>query len=296
MRSQRILLSTLNAKYIHASLGLRYLLANLGSLRPQALLMEFDINQRPIEVAESILAQDPGIVGLGLYIWNVSATTELIAILKRIRPELIVVVGGPEVSHETEASQAAGLADYVIQGEGDMAFPELCRQLLAGSPPSGKLIPGGTPDLAGVALPYEEYSAEDIQHRLVYVEASRGCPFSCEFCLSSLDPRVRRFSLPALLEAMERLIARGVRHFKFVDRTFNIDVETGLGILTFFRERIVPGLLLHFEMVPDRFPPQLRDMVRTFPAGSLQFEVGIQTWNPEVAERIQRRQDYSRTQ
>jgi len=126
---------------------------------------------------------------------------------------------------------------------------------------------------------------------VIYVEASRGCPFKCEFCLSSLDVPVRNVPLETFLPAMDRLYSRGVRHFKFVDRTFNLNLNIGRSILDFFWQRYEPGLFLHFEMIPDRLPEALREPIRRFPPGALQFEVGIQTFNDEVAARISRRQD-----
>ena len=122
----QIVLTTLNARYIHAAFGLRYLLANLGPLRQQACLVEFDLQQRPLEVVESILAQDPQIVGLGVYIWNVSQATEVLAALKRVRPQVTVVLGGPEVSYETEEQEIVRLADYVIHRRGGF---EICGGL-----------------------------------------------------------------------------------------------------------------------------------------------------------------------
>jgi radical SAM superfamily enzyme YgiQ (UPF0313 family) len=289
-----IVLATLNAKYIHASFGLRYLLANLGELKERAALVEFTIDQRPLEIAERILAHQPRIVGLGVYIWNVTPTTELVAVLKKIRPDLIVVLGGPEVSYETEQQEIVRIADYTITGEGDMAFAALCRDLLAGRPAPAKIIAARLPDFAQLALPYDEYTDDDIAHRLIYVEASRGCPFSCEFCLSSLDIPVRQVPLEPFIGALDRLIARGVRHFKFVDRTFNLNLAVSRRILEFFLQRLHPGLFLHFEMVPDRMPPELRTLLARFPAGQMQLEVGIQTFNPEVAALISRRQNYAK--
>jgi radical SAM superfamily enzyme YgiQ (UPF0313 family) len=289
-----IVLATLNAKYIHASFGLRYLLANLGELRPRAVMEEFIINQRPLDIAEKILAHNPRIVGLGVYIWNVTLTTELVALLKKIRPDLIVVLGGPEVSYESDQQEIVRLANYTITGEGDLAFAELCRQLLAGSHPTSKIIPAPLPDFTKLALPYDEYTTDDIAHRLIYVEASRGCPFSCEFCLSSLDIPVRQAPTDIFLASLDRLLERGVLHFKFVDRTFNLNLAVSRRILEFFLERLKPGLFLHFEMVPDRLPPELRELIARFPAGMMQLEVGIQTFNAEVATLISRRQDYVR--
>jgi radical SAM superfamily enzyme YgiQ (UPF0313 family) len=286
-----IVLATLNAKFCHPAFGLRYLLANLGDLRSRAGLLEFDLNQRPLEIAERVLALQPRIVGLGVYIWNVSLTSEVVAVLKRLRPDLLVVLGGAEVSYETDSQPIVRLADYTVAGEADLAFPALCRALLAGDRPSGKIIAAPPPDLARLALPYAEYDARDLTQRLVYVEASRGCPFECEFCLSSLDIPVRQFPLPAFLDAMNDLLQRGARRFKFVDRTFNLNLNLCKEVLEFFRSRLMPALFLHFEMVPDRLPPPVRELARLFPPGTLQFEVGIQTFNPEVARRVHRRQD-----
>src|SRR4051794_25718386 len=130
-----IVLTTLNAKYIHAAFGLRYLLANMGDLQPRTRLVEFDINQRPLDIAEVLLANNPRIIGFGVYIWNVAETTEVIAAIKRVRPEIQIILGGPEVSYETDEQQIVKLADFVITGEADLEFAQLCRRLLAGQPP-----------------------------------------------------------------------------------------------------------------------------------------------------------------
>lgn len=289
-----IVLATLNAKYIHAAFGLRYLLANLGDLQPRSALLEFDINQRPLDIVESLLAQEPRILGLGVYIWNVAETTEVIAALKRIRPGLIVVLGGPEVSYETQDQPIVHLADHVITGEADLKFAEICRQLLAGERPAAKVIPAPLPEFSQLALPYDFYTDQDVAHRVIYVEASRGCPFSCEFCLSSLDIPVRQVPLPRLLEHLQRLLDRGVNQFKFVDRTFNLNLNVSSTLLRFFLERHRPGLFLHFEMIPDRLPEALREIIARFPPGALQFEVGIQSFNDDVCELISRRQDVAR--
>jgi radical SAM superfamily enzyme YgiQ (UPF0313 family) len=289
-----IVLATLNAKYIHAAFGLRYLLANLGSLRPAASIAEFDINQRPLEIAEVLLARNPKIIGLGVYIWNVVQTTQLLGAIKTVRPDIVVVLGGPEVSYETEGQHIVALADYVICGEADLKFAVLCQELLSGKRPATKIIQAEPPELSNLALPYDLYDDQDIAHRVLYVEASRGCPFTCEFCLSSLDIPMRQVPLTLLLEALQRLLDRGVRQFKFVDRTFNLNLNVSRALLEFFLERHRPGNFYHFEMIPDRLPPGLREIIARFPPGSLQFEVGIQTFNEEVAALISRRQNYAR--
>ena len=229
-----IVLSTLNAKYIHCAFGLRYLLANLGELKPRACIIEFEINHRPTDIAEILLAQNPKIIGLGVYIWNASQTTELVATLKRLRPEVTIILGGPEVSYETETQPIAQIADHVITGEADLKFGELCEQLLAGQKPAGKVIAAPVPEFSQLQLPYDLYNDDDVAHRIIYVEASRGCPFTCEFCLSSLDIPVRQAPLPSLLNHLSRLLDRGVKQFKFVDRTFNLNIATSKAILEFF--------------------------------------------------------------
>src|SRR5258707_2928982 len=150
------------------------------------------------------------------------------------------------------------------------------------------------PNFDQLALSYELNCEHDVANRINYVEASRGFPFSCEFCLSSLDIPVRQVPLPRLLEALQNLLDRGVKHFKFVDRTFNLNVAISKTILEFFLERYQPGHFFHFEMVPDRLPDQLREVIAKFPLGALQFEVGIQTFNEEVGQLIKRRQNYAR--
>ena len=289
-----ILLTTLNAKYIHAAFGLRYLFANLGPLQSRSCLVEFDINQRPLDIAERLLAHNPKIIGFGVYIWNVAPTTEVIAAIKRVRPEIKIILGGPEVSYEIENQPIVQLADHVITGEADLKFAEVCGQLLAGKPPANKIIPAELPEFSRIALPYDLYTDDDIAHRIIYIEASRGCPFTCEFCLSSLDIPVRQVPLPVLLGQMQRLLNRGVKQFKFVDRTFNLNATTSKSILEFFLERYQPGHFFHFEMIPDRLPEALREVIAKFPSGALQFEVGIQTFNETVGALISRRQNYEK--
>jgi len=294
-----IILTTLNAKYAHCAFGLRYLMANLGELQPRARLLEFDINQRPIDVVETILRHEPRIVGIGLYIWNATQSLQLIADLKRLQPDLTIILGGPEASYECDQQEIVRLADHVITGEADFAFAELCREILqspAPRPPRPHIISPALPDFDRLALPYELYTDTDIAHRVIYVEASRGCPYECEFCLSSLDVPVRHAPLEAFLAAMQRLLDRGASQFKFVDRTFNLNLNTSAAILRFFLERYRPGLFVHFEMIPDRLPQALREPIQQFPPGALQFEVGIQTFNEDVARLISRREDNARAE
>jgi radical SAM superfamily enzyme YgiQ (UPF0313 family) len=290
-----IVVATLNSRYSHASLGLRYLLANMGELQPQTRLLEFIISQRPIDIVEKLLSEQPRIIGLGVYIWNIEETTKVVAMLKAAAPEIVVVLGGPEVSYETDEQPIVQLADYVITGWGDVSFPALCHELMRGKRPAEKILPGIQPPLDQILLPYRFYTEEDLANRLIYVEASRGCPFKCEFCLSSLDKTAWPFDLDAFLAEMKSLYDRGARQFKFVDRTFNLNIKASLRVLEFFLERMDDKLFLHFEVIPDHLPDKLKEAILRFPPGSLQFEVGIQTFNPEVQALINRKQDNSKS-
>ena len=238
-KTAAIVLATLNAKYIHASLGLRYLLANMdqyggAGLREQTQLREFVIGQPAARMVEELLALQPQVIGLGIYIWNVVETTQVVRLLKTLRPDIRIVLGGPEVSHEIEQQEICRLADHVITGWGDVSFPKLCRALLDGPQPLMKVIAGEQPALETLAFPYREYTAEDLAQRLLYVEASRGCPFKCEFCLSSLDKTAWAFDLELFMVEMDALYRRGARNFKFVDRTFNLKVDFSVRSCSFF--------------------------------------------------------------
>jgi hypothetical protein len=356
-----IVLTTLNARYAHASFGLRYLLANLRELSDRAQMLEFEIKQPIDKIVAKILEANPKIVGIGVYIWNVAPATELVRSLKQLRPDVTVILGGPEVSYETDVQPIIDLADYVVTGEADLAFAAVCRKVLAREHLSAKVIAAELPEFAAggsakrlalasdsinrIELPYDLYNETDIVNRVVYVEASRGCPFKCEFCLSSLDVPVRNVPLDDFLPAMQRLLDRGLRQFKFVDRTFNLNLNISRRILEFFLDwmerdeslasssplppgesrvrsndekpslshelkgepaRISPlpqpspggrgsgrvgksasrDLFLHFEMIPDRLPDALRELIRAHqpPSGR-----GQNRRQPPLAARPNRR-------
>ena len=311
-KTHRIILCTLNAKYIHASLGLRYLLANMkrhGSpdLADETLIVEYTLARQTQQMVEDLLGKlgpvqsdQVQIIGFGVYIWNVLQTTELVRQLKLTRPSIKIVLGGPEVSHEIEQQDIVQLADHVITGWGDVTFPKLCMALVYGPKPLMKVMPGEQPPMDQIELPYVHFSDDDLAHRVLYVEASRGCPFKCEFCLSSLDKTAWAFELEPFLNELDILYKRGARNFKFVDRTFNLKIESSIQILQFFLDRMATdasdNLLVHFEVIPDHLPDRLKAMISQFPLGVLQFEVGIQSFNEEVQKLISRRQDNAQTE
>lgn len=286
-----IILTTLNARYIHSAFGLRYLKANLGELENECEIIEFTIHERPIDIAERLLSRQAKIIGFGVYIWNVEEITKTISIIKQVSPETIVVAGGPEVSYEQQQQEICQLSDYVIAGAADLSFRDLCQQLLNDQTSVDKFIPQLPVKLDDIKFPYHLYNDNDVAHRVIYVEASRGCPFKCEFCLSALDKTAWPFDLDQFLEQMDILYQRGVRHFKFVDRTFNLKIDSSIRILEFFLKRMDEELFLHFELIPDHLPERLKEVIARFPPHSLQFEIGVQTFNPETQSLISRKQD-----
>jgi len=290
-----IVLTTLNARYMHTAFGLRYLYSNLDELQTSTCLEEFTIQQRPIDIVEKLLKHNPRIIGFGVYIWNVTEVTKTVELLKQVSPDTIIVLGGPEVSFPPDSPAVVDIADYIAMGAAEKSFRELCRLILSGNKPVEKYIQSDELPLDQLALPYQYYSDEDIKNRLIYVEASRGCPYKCEFCLSSLDKTSKPFELPVFLKEMDKLYQRGARNFKFIDRTFNLKVSSSIAILEFFLERMTDDLYLHFEVVPDNLPDKLKEVIQKFPEHALQFEIGVQTFDENIQTLISRKQNNKKT-
>lgn len=293
----KIALVTLNSTYQHSSFGLRYLKANLRELEGECRIFEYTIQKPANLIAKEVLESNPSIIGFGVYIWNTSQTLKVIKEIRTINPSVLIVLGGPEVSYESESQEICQISDYVIKGEADFSFYQFCSDiLLNNTKPTQKFISSSLPDITKIRLPYYLYTDDDIKNRTVYVEASRGCPYKCEYCLSSLDKSVRNFPIEAFLDELQVLINRGTRQFKFIDRTFNLSPTISAAILNFFLKQMDLGLFLHFEMVPDRLPDELKNLIVQFPAGSLQFEIGIQTLNPTVANLVSRKNDLAKVE
>jgi hypothetical protein len=314
-----ILLATINAKWIHPSLALRLLKANLGPLTQDCRIIEFALRQPLREKIEPVLEARPRILGFSVSIWNHTATLELLKELRKMwgepqknltqkhedtkaqrkkKPENgenkrpFIVLGGPELSYLPQTAEIFRYADYYIKGEGEIAFRELCAAILNGTQPVNNDELQQV-DITEIKTAYHLYTDEDVRKKLIYVEASRGCPFGCEFCLSACGstnfPRVREFPLEPFLAEMDDLIRRGAKTFKFLDRSFNLNIERARQIMNFFLERMTERpFTVHFEMIPSRFPPELIETLSRFPPGSLRLEIGIQTLNREVSARIGR--------
>jgi radical SAM superfamily enzyme YgiQ (UPF0313 family) len=284
----RIVLVALNARYIHPSLGARSLLANLGPLASEAVLVEALASDRPLDVVERVLALGPRVVGLGVYVWCADAAARVVALLKRVAPDVVVVVGGPELLGDPEGHPAAQEADVRVVGEGEHAFHEVCARVLAGQGPGPRVVQAPPPDPATLALPDAAYTDHDLAHRFVYVETTRGCPGRCAFCVSACGPGLRRFPLAAVQGSLGRLFDRGALGFKLVDRSFNADARRAEAVLRFLLGRWREGMHLHLEWLPERAPERLLGLLAAFPRGAVQVEVGVQTWDPEVSAAVDR--------
>lgn len=265
----------------------------MGKLKAKTRLLEYTIHDSEEKIVKGWLKKKPLILGLGIYIWNIEKIRRNIHILKSIHPDIIIIAGGPEISYGVDKNLES-LLDFIIPLEADLAFAQLCTRILNGCLPGQKIYQHGEPDVNKIELPYELYSSEDIKNRKIYLEASRGCAFKCQFCLSSLDKGVRTFDLEKILNEIRKLYLRGARQFKFVDRTFNLNINYSKSILSFFLSEFEKqDYFLHFEVIPDRLPDDLKDLLSQFDPGVLQLEAGIQTLNSIVSKNIDRRQNNS---
>ena len=300
-----ILFVACNARYSHVAFSLKTLRANLPApLHDRSSILEFTIQNDPTEAAYAILRQRPRVVGLSVYLWNIAFMRQVMEILHGTHPEVAVFVGGPEIAAPESRMDDAlfALATHVIVGEGEEITAALCAKYLhedlairpeVAAITAQKIIRAPRIDVATLVLPYDEYTDEDLAHRILYVETSRGCPYRCAFCLSSRDKPLRFFPMDALRAAFAKLLSRGARSFKFLDRTLNASLGRAIEILEFFlpyRDEVS----LHFEMVPHEIPARLLDMLAQYPAGAIQIEFGVQTLTQSVADRIHRMLDADR--
>jgi anaerobic magnesium-protoporphyrin IX monomethyl ester cyclase len=308
----KVVLSTLNAKFIHTSLALRCLKAFSGD-RFDIDIAEYTIKDPAMNIASDLYGRNPDVVGFSCYIWNIEETITVVNMLRKIKPELKIVLGGPEVSYDTEQwMERLPDVDFIVVGEGEETFDHLLTEIQGAGKyhmvfglayrkvrESGTeiLITPPRPKLNLNELPSPHRFPEDIPNlgsRVVYFETSRGCPFSCQFCLSSIEVGVRYFDMERTKSDILYLIDNGAKLIKFVDRTFNIKRDYALEMFRFLIENH-RGTVFQFEITADIMRPEVLDyLAEHAPPGIFRFEIGVQSTNDPTNLAVQRRQNWSK--
>lgn len=301
----KTILTTLNAKYIHTSLALRWLYV-ANKERCDITFKEYTIKETPEHVAEELLSVGCDILGLSVYIWNVNQMGTLIRLLKQRNPELVIIVGGPEVTYEPEHFLDIWDIDYVIRGEGEFVLGDLIGAIENGACTvmpgvssrnhlSGTILQADLEQLSRLPSPYRlDEDRGHLVNRLVYFETSRGCPYQCQYCLSSLEKGVRYFPEAYIRENLSYLIQAGARQIKFLDRTFNLNKKHTRMVFDFLIEHVRENLSCQFEIYADLLTNELIDDLNTrLPAHYFRFEIGIQSTYEPTNTAVNRKQDFS---
>lgn len=313
-RNMNILLSTLNAKFIHSSLALRYLRSYAQATFPTIELVEYTINDVTLNIVADIYKREPDVVAFSCYIWNIRETLDVIRNLKKVCPDVPVILGGPEVTYDADFwMKKHPQIDVIAIGEGEQTFLELLQAYqeakVTGQPPRLRDVAGiayrdqehvrfsmpraQIEEMDTIPSPYQDH-LDELNNRVVYFEASRGCPFKCQYCLSSIEDGVRYFSLERVKEDLLRLINHGVKTIKFVDRTFNINKKYALEIFQFLIDNH-NGTVFQFEITADILRADVLDfLTENAPPGVFRFEIGVQSTNDETNRLVQRIQRFDR--
>ncbi|OCS87501.1 B12-binding domain-containing radical SAM protein [Caryophanon tenue] len=305
----KIVLSTLNAKYIHTNLALRYL---KGALLPQyeSEMAEYTIKDPAFNIVSDLFQKNPDIVGFSCYIWNIEETIKVIRMLRTVLPEVKIIVGGPEVSYDVhDWLKKIPEVDFIVMGEGEVSIVELIEHIdgkreLADVrgicySEDGKMRIHAQPpkvDLRELPSPFRfEEDKKELGKRIQYIETSRGCPFSCQFCLSSIEVGVRYFNREKIKEDIRYLMNNGARTIKFVDRTFNISRSYAMEMFQFLIDEHQPGVVFQFEITADIMRPEVIQFLNdNAPKGLFRFEIGVQSTNDLTNELVKRRQNFQK--
>ena len=303
-----VVLSTLNSKFIHSSLALRYLKA-YGEVHGQAYdIVEYTINMPVLHILSDITEHDIDVLGFACYIWNIEMTLHVVDMVKAVRPDIKIVLGGPEVSFTAdELLERCPNIDYIVQGEGEEAFHALVTALQLGNDGLDPVIPGvrgrrdgsilgsaeavEVRDLSTIPFPYTEEDMDDLEHKIIYYESSRGCPFSCQYCLSGNKNTVRFFPQERTLKELQWFIDHGVKQVKFVDRTFNCAPHHHRPLMEFMRDSDT-DMNFHLEMEPELMTEWETNILCETPPGRIQIEVGVQSTHKKTLDAINRYNDW----
>ncbi len=300
----KVLLSTLNAKYIHVNLAIR-LLYQLNKTREGLSWNEFTIKESPEDIARYCEAYD--LVAFSCYIWNIKQTLNAARKIKEWYPHIKILLGGPEVSYDWKEVINREEIDFIIVGEGEIPFQRFLAEY-----PAIENIPNlvfkqereikFTPKQETFQLnlleninPYIQEGREELYNRVLYLETSRGCPYKCEFCLASLDNKVRYLPMQTIQSTLLHLMQHG-KTIKFLDRTFNIKKDFTLEVFQFILQHHVPGNVFQFEITADILHPDIIQFIQEkIPLGLFRFEIGIQTVNQKANLEVSRKQNFDKT-
>lgn len=305
----KVVLATLNAKYIHTSLAIRCLKAHCEG-EFDVDIAEYTIKDPVMNIVSDLYQREPDVIGFSCYIWNIEETIKVVNMLRKVRPEIRIVLGGPEVSYDTkEWMERLSDVDFIVMGEGEETLLHLLRELegegkyhfvfgLAYRNKQGEVVINPSrPKLDLNEIPSPHRFAEDIPNlgkRVVYFETSRGCPFSCQFCLSSIEVGVRYFDIERTKADILYLIDNGAKLIKFVDRTFNIKRDYAMEMFQFLIENH-RGCVFQFEITADIMRPEVLDyLAENAPPGVFRFEIGVQSTNDPTNELVKRRQNFTK--
>ncbi|PFA69351.1 B12-binding domain-containing radical SAM protein [Bacillus sp. AFS015802] len=306
---KKVVLSTLNAKYIHTNLAIRCLKA-YAEPEHDIELAEYTIKDPTLNIATDLFSKKPDIIGFSCYIWNIEETIKVIKILRKIMPGITIVLGGPEVTYDVPYwLERLEDVDFIVIGEGEESFKQLLDQL-DGDKDWSKVhgvayIEDGKPvikpqqnkiDLRDVPSPFRfQEDLSQLGKRVTYIETSRGCPFRCQFCLSSIEVGVRYFDREKVKEDIRFLMKHGAKTIKFVDRTFNISRSYAMEMFQFLIDEHVPGTVFQFEITADIMRPEVIEFLNEHaPRGLFRFEIGIQSTNDETNDLVMRKQNYKK--
>ena len=303
----KIILAACNAKYIHSNLAVYDLQAYARQYQQHILLKEYTINQQKDEIMKDLYEEKPDVICFSCYIWNISFVKELAEDLKKVLPSVPFWAGGPEVSFDAEAFLAANPAfDGVMVGEGEETFLELAGYYVDHRKSleqirgivfrkENQVLHNGwreIMDLSKVPFPYKDL--QDFDHRIIYYESSRGCPFSCSYCLSSVDKKLRFRSLDLVRKELQFFLDHKVPQVKFVDRTFNCKHDHAMAIWKYIVEHDNGVTNFHFEIAADLLREEELELMATMRPGLIQLEIGVQSTNLQTLEAIHRKTDFSR--
>ena len=302
----QVVLSAINSKYIHTGLGLRYVGEYAKAQGHEVTLIEETINTPILAVLEKIMAVPAQVYGFSVHIWNKSFVFKLIRMLRKLRPQAAIVIGGPEVAFDAERIFAElPQADYIVQGEGELVFSELLQCLVGGGAVPKHIayregeqvnLNGGITvidDMSLLPFPYPDLEKMLAEHKIVYYECTRGCPFNCAYCLSGISRSVRKRPLELVLRDLDRFIAAGVPLVKFVDRTYNLDEKYFLPMMEHLAQADT-NATFHFEIKADILSERVMDFLATVPKGRFQLEIGIQSTHQPTLKAINRQDNWEK--